>query len=256
MPPVLLIIFGFTFIFFMTSFGASIIFLFKKPISPKFSSFILGLASGIMLSASVWSLLLPALSLSQNLGAFKVLPATLGLTLGSFFVIALDKFIPTPNGAFYENKNKKFKKLFVAITLHNIPEVLSVGFVFGLASISPESTAMASALALAVGIGLQNAPEGLAISLAYKGIGGKRLKAFLLGTLSGAIEPICAVAGFFLASLLSIIQPWLLAFSAGAMIFVVTQELIPDSKNATHPHIGSLGFMAGFIIMMMLDVCL
>lgn len=254
MPPLLLIIFGFTFIFFMTSLGASVVFLFKKPIENNLNSFILGLASGIMMSASVWSLLLPALSLNESLGKFKIVPVIVGLFLGSLFIMALDRLIPFNSNL--NNSKRKFAKLFVAITLHNIPEGLSVGFVFGLASFAPSTVTMASALALSVGIGLQNAPEGATVALSYKSIGGGRFKSFLLGSASGAIEPVFAIIGFFMASLLSSIQPWLLAFSAGAMIFVIIEELIPDSKNAIDEHIGTWGFMAGFIIMMILDICL
>ncbi|MBQ7579553.1 MAG: ZIP family metal transporter [Clostridia bacterium] len=241
----------------MTSLGACVVFLFKKQINQKLNNFLMGLASGIMMSASIWSLLLPALNMSQNLGSFKILPAIVGLILGGLFLMLLDKLIPKQNSLNYnDNGIRKFYKLFIAITLHNIPEGLSVGFVFGAGMLSGESSALISAVALAVGIGIQNAPEGATVSLAYKSLKNSRSKAFLYGVLSGSVEPIFAIIGFFLASSLSSFQPWLLSFSAGAMMFVVCEELIPDSQSEISPHIGTWGFIFGFIIMMVLDVCL
>lgn len=254
MHPTLLIIFGFTFIFFMTVLGAGVVFLLKKTQNKKLSNFINGITSGIMMSASIWSLLIPALETNTNSIFLRLLPAILGLMLGGAFILALDKLIPTKNSL--KSENKRFFKLFIAITLHNIPEGLSVGFVFGIAALNGTNAMLISAVALAVGIGLQNTPEGAAVALACKANGGSRKKAFFMGAASGAVEPLFATFGFFMASSLSSIQPWLLAFSAGAMIYVVCEEIIPDCKNEESPHFTSCGFMLGFIIMMVLDVCL
>lgn len=151
---------------------------------------------------------------------------------------------------------KKPMKMFLAVTIHNIPEGLAVGFAFGAASVIGEKSAYLAALGLAVGMAIQNFPEGAAVSLPMKTVTGSKLKAFAYGTFSGAVEPVFALIGYMLASEIEILQPWLLAFAAGAMIFVVVEDLIPDSKMEEHPHLGTWGIMGGFVIMMILDVAL
>ena len=216
----------------------------------------MGFASGIMMAASVWSLLLPALELCANLGTFKFLPPLIGFLLGGLFLTILDKYLPQDNNcqASY-NSNKKLTKLFIAITVHNIPEGLAVGFAFGSAHFTGTPTSYLTALALAIGIGFQNFPEGAAVSIPISNYSGSHKRGFTLGVLSGIIEPISAGIGFFLASILITIQPWLLSFAAGAMVFVVSEELVPESQESEH-HIGTWGIMIGFALMMVLDVLL
>ena len=258
MNTTLITIFGILFIFFCTTLGASVVYFFKKQISPKFSTLILGFAAGIMISASIWSLLLPAIEQNKSWGNFKFVPAVVGFFLGGIFLTLMDKFVPNFQPKDTQNaKNADFGrllKLFVAITVHNIPEGLAVGFAFGVARSSGAPAAYLTALGLAIGIGLQNIPEGAAVSLPIKSITGSRNKAFLYGMASGAVEPVFAVIGYFLASSLVCVQPWILAFAAGTMIFVVAEELIPEAKLEDHPHFGTWGVMLGFALMMILDV--
>lgn len=258
---------GITFIFLMTTLGSSVVFLFKKNISEKVNSLFLGFASGLMIAASVWSLILPAIEQSSELGSLSFLPASCGIVLGCLFLILMDKIIPY----YLSKKDKKYSrddkpkkcqlnrsiKLFIAVTLHNIPEGLAVGLAFGNAFMAEEISVFYSALWLAIGIGIQNLPEGTAVSLPMKEQLGSKKKAFLFGTLSGIVEPIMALIGIWLSTSLSHLMPWFLAFSAGAMLFVVAEELLPDAKNG-HPssHIGSCGFIIGFVLMMILDVAL
>lgn len=258
----LITIIGFSIIFLMTTFGASLVFFFKKDISQSINSFLLGIAGGIMVAASIWSLIIPAIEMSEvSFGKFAWFPAASSILLGGIVLALLDKIVPhMHNGTHQEEGPKshfsKSMKLFFAVTLHNIPEGLAVGFAFGAASVSGDSAAFISALGLAIGIGIQNFPEGAAISLPMRQVTGSRSKAFLFGMGSGVVEPISAIAGFFLASHLITLQPWLLAFSAGAMLFVVAEDLIPDARISENPHTGTWGFMIGFIIMMILDVAL
>lgn len=256
MNQTLITIFGITFIFLMTCLGAALVFFFKNKPSVKTNALLIGFASGIMLAASIWSLLLPSIELSNSWGKFCFVPAFIGFIFGGFFLVLLDKFIPKQNGINSNIEQGKLAKLMIAITVHNIPEGLAVGFAFGAAAAASTNSAFLSALGLAVGIGIQNFPEGAAVSLPYSSLTGKKAKAFLLGSLSGAVEPVFAILGFFLASSLTIIQPWLLSFAAGAMIFVVSEELIPDSQTDLNPHIGTWGVMLGFSLMMILDVAL
>ena len=257
MNSTLFTILGIAFIFLMTTLGAAIVFFFRKTINSKLNALLIGFASGIMLAASIWSLLLPALELCNDWGAFQFVPAFIGIVLGGVFLTLLDKLIPktTSTDLAYLSK-KRLTKLFIAITTHNIPEGLAVGFGFGAAAAMGTSAAYLTALGLAIGIGIQNFPEGAAVSLPYASLTNNRKKAFLLGMFSGAVEPIFAVLGYFLASTLTIIQPWLLAFAAGAMIFVVSEELIPEAQSSVNPHIGTWGVILGFSLMMILDVCL
>lgn len=250
---------GIGFIFLMTTLGASLVFLFRKGISEKTNSILLGFAAGIMIAASIWSLLIPAMDMSASWEKLSFLPAAVGFMIGGLFLVLIDKCIPHfHQGTHHEegphSSFKKSTKLFLAITIHNIPEGLSVGFAFGAAASLGTEAAYIAALGLALGIGIQNFPEGAAVSLPMKKeIGSK--KAFMLGMGSGFVEPVFAVLGFFLAAYIEVLQPWLLAFSAGAMIFVVTEDLIPDMK-LDKSHAGSWGLMIGFVIMMILDVAL
>lgn len=254
MSDTLYIIFGFTIIFLMTTLGASCVFFLKKP-SKVINMLTIGFASGIMLSASIWSLLLPSIEHAETgYGELFILPVTLGFLFGGIFMVLLDFF--TGHFSNLKKDKSKFKayKLFTAVTVHNIPEGLSVGFAFG--AVYAVSGNFLPAFMVAVGIALQNFPEGLAVALPMYQTLGKKGKAFLFGSLSGLIEPIFAIIGFFLATNLSFLMPWLLSFSAGAMIYVVIEELLPELHINEKTTIGTWAFMFGFVIMMILDLCL
>lgn len=262
MNPILLALIGGLFTWGMTALGAAMVFFFKE-IKPKVLNLMLGFASGIMIAASFWSLLLPALDISAN---YKLpwLPIIVGFGAGGLFLFAADKLFPHIHHVEDEAKNAKNHKnlrrsilLVTAITLHNIPEGLSFGVAFGTAGSSAEAT-VASAIILAVGIGLQNFPEGAAVSIPLRRDGASRLKSFMYGQASGIVEPIAAVLGAWLASSIGALLPYALSFAAGAMIFVVVEELIPESQTDAHlyGHIASLGAMLGFMLMTFMDIAL
>lgn len=261
MNPIFITVLGFGFVFVMTTVGAAVVFFFKKNISDRFSALFLGFASGIMVAASVWSLLIPAIEGAESYGKLRILPAAVGILAGAAFLVLLDKLVPhTHNGAQTDeglpSSVKRSTKLFLAVTMHNIPEGLAVGLAFGSAFALGETAAFVSALGLAIGIGVQNFPEGAAVSLPLRRETGSRAKAFLLGMASGAVEPLAAVVGLILAAFLSSLMPWFLAFAAGAMLFVVAEDLIPEAKQLVSTHLATWGFIAGFVLMMILDVML
>lgn len=252
---------GIAVIFLMTTAGSALVFFFKKDISDKVNAAFLGFASGVMVAASVFGLLVPAMQQAEDYGKLNWIPAAVGFLAGGIFLIALDKIIPHAHeGGEHEHgvhaSLKKPAKMFLAVTIHNIPEGLAVGFAFGAALAGGETSSVYAALGLAIGIGIQNFPEGAAVSLPMKNATGSRKKAFFYGTASGAVEPVFAVIGLFLATFLNAAMPWLLSFAAGAMIFVVAEDLIPDAKLEKSPYLGSLGVMLGFALMMVLDVAL
>ncbi len=254
MSSTLLIIFGFSITFLMTTLGAVCVYFLKKP-SNFLNMLTIGFASGIMLSASIWSLLLPSIEYAEEeYSNLAILPVATGFLLGGMFMVFLDKVTGHfSNLKQNEGKNKAFK-LFTAVTVHNIPEGLAVGFAFGSAFATNGN--LFPAFLIALGIALQNFPEGLAVALPmYKTLGNKH-KAFFYGTMSGIVEPIFAILGFFLASQLTFLMPWLLSFSAGAMIYVVIEELLPELHINEKTTIGTWAFMLGFVIMMILDLCL
>ncbi len=262
MSSTLITVLGVVFIFAMTVAGSAVVYFFKKDVNEKTNTLLLGFASGIMIAASVWSLLVPALeeAVSQGYGGWSFAPAAVGFILGGLFLVIIDKVVPHVHKAGVEegppSRITKPAKMFLAVMIHNIPEGLSVGFAFGVAAANGDMASFISALGLAIGIGIQNFPEGAAVALPIKSATGSSNKAFLYGAASGAVEPLFAVVGYFLAAYLSALQPWLLAFGAGAMIFVVVEDLIPDAKLSDHSHLGTWGVMAGFVIMMILDVAL
>lgn len=262
MNPILLALLGGLFTWGLTALGASMVFFFKE-INPKLLNLMLGFASGIMLAASFWSLLLPALEISSEY-RFPWLPLIVGFGMGGLFLFAADKLFPHIHHVGDEAKNAKNHKnirrsilLVTAITLHNIPEGLSFGVAFGTAGSSANAT-IASAIILAVGIGLQNFPEGAAVSIPLRRDGHSRLKSFMYGQASGIVEPIAAVLGAWLASSMGGILPYALSFAAGAMVFVVVEELIPESQTDSHlyGHSATLGAMLGFMLMTLMDVAL
>ncbi len=250
---------GIAFVFLMTTLGAAVVFFFKGEISKRLHTFFLGLASGVMIAAAIWSLLLPALAQADTLwGFFAFFPVGTGILFGGAFLILLDSVTPKWKEKHFggEEAGDKSARLFFAVTLHNIPEGLAVGFAFGAASVIGTTAAFLSALGLAIGIGVQNFPEGAAISLPLKSVLRSNRKAFFWGAISGVAEPIFAVTGYFLAAYLLAWQPWFLSFAAGAMLFVAAEDLIPDAKSAACPYLGALGVLIGFVGMMVLDVAL
>lgn len=250
---------GFTFL--MTTLGAAMIFIFKKDqSSDRVQRVFLGFAAGVMIAASVWSLLIPSIERAQELKIIGWLPATGGFIIGVLFLMLLDKLIPffhpgldRPDGV--KKGLKSTSLLVLAVTMHNIPEGMAVGLAFALGAQSNNPETMAAAVALAIGIGIQNFPEGAAISLPLKQEGMGRGKAFICGTLSGIVEPIFGVITVLIAGEITVLLPWLLGFAAGAMLYVVVEELIPEAHIGSG-HLGTFGVMAGFLIMMILDVAL
>ncbi len=247
--------------FIGTTLGAACVFLLKDALHPKMQKALLGFASGVMVAASVWSLLIPAINMSEDMGKFAFVPAAVGFVLGILFLLAMDQLIPhlhmnsdTPEGV--PAKLKKTTMMVLAVTLHNIPEGMAVGVVFaGVISGKGEVTA-AGALVLAIGIAIQNFPEGAVVSLPLKSEGGSKKRAFLNGMLSGVVEPVAAFLTILLAGVVTPVLPYLLSFAAGAMIYVVVEELIPEASEGEHTNIGTIGFAIGFVIMMILDVAL
>ena len=259
-----LVALGFTLIFLFTCAGAATVYLFKGEISSKLNTLFLGFAAGVMIAATIWSLLLPSIEGAAEMfdnTYLSILPAAVGFIVGGLFLVFLDKVIPhfhfgTDKEEGHRSNFQKTTKLFLAVTIHNIPEGIAAGVAFGAAASLGEHSAYLSALGLAIGLGLQNFPEGASVALPMKSLTGSKHKAFLLGSFSGIVEPIFAVIGFYLAAYVSVLQPWLLAFAGGAMIFVVAEDLIPDAKLEEHPHLGTWGVMIGFVVMMILDVVL
>ena len=243
---------GFTFL--MTTLGAAVVFFFVEEPRPQFQRTMLGFAAGVMTAASVWSLLLPAIEQSADFGVPGWLPAAAGLLLGVGFLSALDAVLPHLRRAKDMDLTRRQSTLLMAaITLHNVPEGMAVGLAFALAA---EGEGMAGAAALALGIGIQNLPEGAAISLPLRQEGSSRGRAFLLGTLSGSVEPIFGILVVLVAAGVRPLMPWLLSFAAGAMLYVVVEELIPEASEGEHSNIGTIGFAVGFALMMVLDVAL
>ena len=242
--------------FLGTALGSAMVFLMKNKMSQKVEKILLGFASGVMIAASIWSLLIPAIDMAESQGKVAWIPATIGFLLGIVFLLVLDSIIPhmhleseKPEGI--KSKLKKTTMLVLAVTLHNIPEGMAVGVTFAGALIGNTGITMTGAFALAVGIAIQNFPEGAIISMPLKSEGTSKPKAFLYGTLSGIVEPIGAIVTILLTNL-----PYLLSFAAGAMIYVVVEELIPESQAGEHSNIGTIGVAIGFVIMMILDVAL
>ena len=261
MTPIWMTVIGFTIIFVATTAGAATVFFTRKETSGKVNTLTLGFAAGVMVAASVWSLLLPALEEAENLGygALSFLPAVGGFLIGGAFLVLLDYLVPHQHisGAEEGLRSERMReatKLYLAVTIHNIPEGLAVGFAFGAAATVGTSASYVAAMGLAVGIAIQNFPEGAALALPIHAASGSRLRAFSFGVKSGIPEPIFAVVGYFLSAYIAPVQPWFSAFAAGAMIFVVAEDLIPDAKYASHPHLGTWGIMLGFVVMMSLDV--
>lgn len=246
--------------FIGTTLGAACVFLLRKEMNATVRKSMLGFAAGVMVAASVWSLLIPAMELSEPMGNLAFVPAVAGFLLGVVFLLVLDRVIPHLHLDSEEQEGmksnwKKSTMLMLAVTIHNIPEGASVGIVLAGAMAGGSPITMAGAIALSVGIAIQNFPEGAIISLPLKEEAGKG-KAFVLGMLSGAAEPVAAGLTLLLAERIHPFIPYTLAFAAGAMLYVVVEELIPESAEGEHSNMGTIGFAIGFAIMMAMDVAL
>ena len=247
--------------FLGTVIGSGCVFFMKDKMNRTLQRSLTGFAAGVMVAASIWSLIIPAMDQSAHMGKLAFIPALVGVWAGFGFLLALDHFIPhlhlnseCPEGA--PCNFGKSTMLVLAVALHNLPEGMAVGVVVAGWLTGNESISFAAALALSLGIALQNLPEGAIISMPLKSEGMKRGKAFGYGVISGAIEPIGAIVTILLANLVVPILPYLLAFSAGAMLYVVVEELIPEMSEGEHSNIGTIFFAAGFTLMMVLDVAL
>ncbi len=247
--------------FLGTVLGSAMVFFMKKEMNAKLGKLLLGFASGVMIAASVWSLLIPAIEMSEEQGKLSWLPATAGFLLGMGFLLLLDSLVPhlhidseKPEGV--KSGFRKTTMLVLAVTLHNLPEGMAVGVTFAGAMLAGTGITMAGALALAVGIAIQNFPEGAIISMPLRSAGASKGKAFLYGVLSGIVEPVGSIITILLAAQVVPILPYLLAFAAGAMIYVVVEELIPEAQSGEHTNIGTVGVAIGFALMMVLDIAL
>ena len=236
-----------------TTMGSAMVFFMKDKINSKLEKFLLGFSAGIMIAASIWSLLLPAINNSIQMNVPVWFPATLGLMLG-FIFLHFTRNIFNKNAKNTQNERKKI--MIFAVTLHNIPEGLAVGIAMSMAFFGEGEISFMSALMLSVGIAIQNFPEGAIISMPLKANGNSKSKSFWIGTVSGIVEPISAVIAFFITKIINSILSYILAFASGAMIYVVVSELIPESQESEYKNISTFGFFIGFIIMMILDIAL
>ena len=258
--PILAALIATLFTWFVTALGASFVFFFKGMNRTLFDG-MLGFTGGVMVAASFWSLLAPAIEMSSGNGFIKVMPAAIGFALGALFIFGLDKILPHIHINFKETEGikspwQRTTLLVLAITLHNIPEGLAVGVLFGgVAAGIPEAT-IAGAVTLAIGIGIQNFPEGIAVSMPLRRMGMSRRKSFMYGQSSAIVEPIAGVLGAVAVTFFTPLLPYALAFAAGAMIYVVVEEVIPETQLEKNTDIATLGFIGGFIVMMTLDVAL
>lgn len=261
-PPVVQALFATIFTWGVTALGAAFVFI-NKTLSRKLLDSMLGFAAGVMIAASFFSLLLPAIDMAEAAGVPGWLPAVVGFLAGGAFLYGVDKLLPHLHPGLSTDQSEGIKThwqrsvlLVLAITLHNIPEGLAVGVAFGAVAAGIPSASLTSAIALAIGIGLQNFPEGMAVSMPLRGEGLTRVRAFMLGQASGLVEPIAAVLGALAVLAMRSILPYALGFAAGAMIYVVVEELIPESQRGESTDIATLGAMVGFAVMTFLDVAL
>jgi len=260
--PVMQALIGTGFTWFVTALGAALVFFFKS-IDRKVMDAMLGFAAGVMIAASFWSLLAPAIDMVESNGGIPWLAPLIGFLSGGAFLWVVDKILPHLHPGFPEKDAEGIKTswqrsvlLVLAITLHNIPEGLAVGVAFGAAAAGHPAASIGAAIALAIGIGIQNFPEGAAVSVPLRREGMSRGKSFLYGQASGIVEPIAGVLGAAAVLVMQPILPYALSFAAGAMIYVVAEELIPESKAIRHSDVPTIGVMVGFALMMTLDVAL
>ena len=260
--PILLALYATTFTWLVTASGAALVFLFKE-MSRKVLDGMLGFTGGVMMAASYWSLLAPAIEMSEAQGKIPWLAPGIGFLAGALFLYGLDKLIPHLHINFNRNEAEGIKtdwksttQLVLAITLHNIPEGLAVGVAFGAAAAGVDGASIGAAVALAIGIGLQNFPEGMAVSFPLRRQGVSKRKSFFYGQLSAIVEPVAGVVGAATVMIMQPFLPYALAFAAGAMIYVVIEEVVPETQRANNTDVATLGFIGGFVIMMTLDVAL
>ncbi len=258
--PILAALYATLFTWLLTAFGASFVFFFKN-MNRVVLDGMLGFTGGVMIAASFWSLLAPAIEMSKGEGFEKVIPAAVGFALGALFIFGLDKLLPHLHINFKETEGVKSPwqrttLLVLAITLHNIPEGLAVGVLFGGVAAGIPEASIAGAVTLAIGIGIQNFPEGIAVSMPLRRMGMSRWKSFMYGQSSAIVEPIAGVLGAVAVTFFTPLLPYALAFAAGAMIFVVVEEVIPETQQDKNTDIAALGLIGGFIVMMTLDVAL
>ena len=244
-----------------TMLGSAFVFLMKDEMSPRLQKTLLGFASGVMVAASVWSLLIPSMEMVADSGRWSVLPAAVGFLLGMGFLLMIDELTPhlhigtdKPEGP--RSRLSRTAMLALAVTIHNLPEGMAVGVVFAGAENGAAGLSLASALAVSIGIAIQNVPEGAIISMPMRAAGNSKWKSFFIGSLSGAVEPLGGLAVVLLASLMTPVLPYMLAFAAGAMFYVVVEELIPEANEGEHSNLSTIGFAVGFVLMMVLDVVL
>ncbi len=255
------IIIGLLLPFAGTTLGASCVYFMKTQLPAIFQKCLIGFASGVMVAASVWSLLIPAMEMANSDGAARVFPAAVGFMAGILFLLGLDRITPhqhmlEPTAEGPRSRLSKTTKLALAVTLHNIPEGMAVGVTLAAALEQSAYISMTAAVALAIGIAIQNFPEGAIVAMPLRGDGKSRRKSFILGTVSGAVEPVSAILTLMFASVLLPAMPYLLSFAAGAMLYVVVEELIPETQEGKHSNMGTIGFAIGFTLMMILDVVL
>ena len=244
-----------------TMLGAALVFFFRKELTGGVQRVFLGFAAGVMTAASVWSLLIPAMEMAEAAGNSPLLPAGGGFLLGGVFLMALDRLLPHMHIGSEEAEGlparwKRTTMIVLAVTLHNIPEGMAVGLTFSVAAQDPAPGAMMGAVALALGMGLQNFPEGAAVSLPMRSQGVPVGRAFLCGAASGVVEPVFGLLTVLVAGSITGVMPWVLSFAAGAMIYVVVEELIPEAHLGEHSHTGTASVMMGFLVMMVLDLAL
>lgn len=255
------VIYGVLIPFLGTTLGAACVLFMRNTLNQTVQRALIGFAAGVMVAASVWSLLIPAMEQTEYMGQWSFIPAIIGFWFGIFFLLILDRVIPHLHQGSNEPEGpkvtlKKTTMLVLAVTLHNIPEGMAVGVVFAGLMADNESITIAGALALSIGIAIQNFPEGAIISMPLRAEGVKKYKAFLYGVLSGIVEPAAAVLTILASGLIVPILPYLLSFAAGAMIYVVVEELIPEMSVGHHSNLGTVFFAAGFTVMLALDVAL
>ena len=242
-----------------TMLGSAFVFFMKDQMSERLQKTLLGFASGVMVAASVWSLIIPSIEMEEGKGTLSVVPAAVGFLVGIGFLLMIDELTPhlhigtdKPEGP--RSRLSRTAMLALAVTIHNLPEGMAVGVVFAGAENGVSNISLASAIAVSIGIAIQNVPEGAIISMPMRAEGNSKWKSFVIGSISGVVEPIGAVAVILLASMLVPVLPYMLSFAAGAMLYVVVEELIPEASGGRHSNLSTIGFAIGFVLMMVLDV--
>lgn len=245
--------------FFGTALGSATVLILKNKLNNKIEKFMLGFASGVMIAASIWSLIIPSIEMAEITDTLSWFPAAIGFTLGVLFLLLLDYIVPHLHNSAKKSEGPESNlsqntKLWLAVTLHNIPEGMAIGVIFSGILNSTGTVTISGAFALAIGIAIQNFPEGAIISLPLKEKGMNKFKAFIYGVLSGIVEPIAAIITIMFTNFINPLLPYILSFAAGAMIFVVVEELIPDAQSKDHSNLSVIGVTLGFVLMMILDV--